>query len=171
MNRAIVTTGLLLSTVWLTACGSDSTTTSEAATFTFVPATATAVEATEGLTYTIVGDDTHPDKIITYPWKTSFAVTITETAGVGRDITAVSVRVQQASGGIVITPTGTDIEHYNYTSHASNNRIDANGSATVSFDVWYDLPNKGREALVTTTFSFTDDNDASFSESASVKVQ
>jgi hypothetical protein len=97
-------------------------------------------------------------------------VTITETVGIGRNITAVSVKVQQAAGGIVITPTGTDIEHYQYTSHASNNRIDAKGSASVGFDVWYDLPNKGREALVTLTFSFTDDNSQSFSESTSVKV-
>jgi len=170
MNRTIVAAGVLLSSAWLAGCGSTAAT-SAAATYTVVPATATAVQSTDGLTYTIVGDSTHPDRIITYPWKTSFAVTITETAGVGRNITAVAIKVQQASGGIVITPTGTDTEHYQYTSHASNNRIDAKGSASVSFDVWYDLPNKGREALVTVAFSFLDDNSASFTETTTVRAE
>jgi hypothetical protein len=91
--------------------------------------------------------------------------------GVGRDIKSMAVKVQQASGGIVITPTGSDIEHYDYLSHASGSRLEAKGKASVTFDVWYDLPNKGREALVTVAFSFTDDNDSSFSETTSVQVQ
>jgi hypothetical protein len=170
MNRLTTTAIVLLSGAWLAGCDESTATSSGAATFTVIPATATA-EASSGRTYTILGDSTHPDRTITYPWKTNFTVTITETVGVGRNITAVSARVQQASGGIVITPTGTDIEHYDYTSRASGNRIDAKGNASVVFDVWYDLPNKGREALVTLTFSFTDDSNTSFSESTSVKVQ
>jgi hypothetical protein len=168
MNRMTATTVALLSAVCVAGCGTTAPT-STASTFTVVPATATA-EAASGRTYTILGDSTHADRVIEYPWKTSFTVSITETAGVGRSISAVSVKVQQASGGIVITPT-SDIEHYDYTSHASGNRIEAKGSGTVGFDVWYDLPNKGREALVTVTFSFLDDNSSSFSESTSVKVQ
>jgi hypothetical protein len=168
MNRMTAMTVALISAVWVAGCGTTDPT-STASTFTVVPATATAEEAS-GKTYTILGDDTHPDKVITYPWKTSFTVSIEETAGVGRDITAVSVKVQQASGGIVIMPT-SGTEYYDYTSHASGNRIEAKGTGTVGFDVWYDLPNKGREALVTVTFSFLDDNSSSFSESTSVKVQ
>jgi hypothetical protein len=170
MKRTIVAASVLLSSAWLAGCGS-STASSTTATYTVVPATATAVQDPDGLTYTIVGDSTHADKIITYPWKTSFTVTIKETAGVGRNITAMALKVQQASGGIVITPTGTDIEHYQYTSHASTNRINANGSASVSFDAWYDLPNKGREALVTVAFSYLDDNSVSFSETTTVNVE
>jgi hypothetical protein len=170
MNRLNATAIVMLSASWLAGCDKTSTV-SETATYSFVPATATAVPDPDGLTYTIVGDSTHPDKIITYPWKTSFTVTIKDTEGIGRNITAESIRVQQASGGIVITPTGTDIEHYQYVSHASTNRINGNGSATVSFDVWYDLPDKGREALVTITFSYLDDNSSSFSETASVPVE
>jgi hypothetical protein len=168
MNRMTAMTVMFLSAVWLTGCGTTEPT-STASTFTVVPATAMA-EAASGRTYTVVGDDTHPDKVITFPWKTSFTVSIRETAGVGRNISAVSVKVQQASGGIVITPT-SDTEHYDYTSHASGNRIEAKGTGSVGFDVWYDLPNKGREALVTVTFSFLDDNGSSFSESTSVQVQ
>jgi hypothetical protein len=169
MNRLMILAVVLVSCIGVTACDQSTATTSSAATFTVVPATATAVESTDR-TYTITGDSTHPDRTVTYPWKTNFTVTITETAGVGRNIAQVALRVQQASGGIVITPTGSDIEHYDYTSHASGNRIEAKGSASVSFDVWYDLPNKGREALITVSFSFTDDNSSSFSETTSVKV-
>jgi hypothetical protein len=169
MNRLTTTAIVLLAGAWLAGCDESTATSSGAATFTVIPATATA-EASSDRTYTILGDSTHPDRTITYPWKTSFTVTITETVGVGRNITAVSAKVQQASGGIVITPT-SDIEHYDYTFHASGNRIDPKGNTSVVFDVWYDLPNKGREALVTATFSFTDDDNTSFSESTSVKVQ
>jgi hypothetical protein len=172
MSRTMATVMLLLAVSWLAGCD-DSTTTaasSAAATFTFSPNPAVATPSS-GLTYTIPGDSTHPDKVIEYPWKTTFTVTIEETAGVGRDISGMALKVQQASGGIIITPTGSDIEHYQYTPHASGNRLASKGKASVSFDVWYDLPNKGREALVTVSFSFTDDNKATFSESASVQVQ
>jgi hypothetical protein len=171
MHRATGTVIVLLAVSGLSACGSTTDPTSEAATFTISPNPGVATQSTDGKTYTIVGDDTHPDKIIAYPWKTTFTVTMEETVGVGRDIKSMAVKVQQASGGIVITPTGSDIEHYDYTSHASGSRLEAKGKASVTFDVWYDLPNKGREALVTVAFSFTDDNDSSFSESTSVQVQ
>jgi hypothetical protein len=171
MKRVIAIAGVLLSTVWLAACGT-STTTSAAATFSVVPATATAVASTSGKTFTILGDSTHVDRVIAYPWQTSFTVTITETAGVGRKITGVSIKVQQASGGVIMVPTGTDLEHYDYLSQVSNNYIAAKGTGTVTFNpVWYWLPNGGREAVVTMTFSFLDDNDSSFSESTTVNVQ
>jgi hypothetical protein len=169
MHRMTQSAILLLSAVCLCACEEALTDpTSEPATFTASPDPAVATPS-HGVTYTIESDD--GDEVIEYPWKTSFTITMQETAGVGRDITAMSVRVQQAAGGIVITPTGSQIEHYQFTSQASGNRLEANGSASVSFEVWYDLPNDGREALVTVTFSFLDDNSSSFSEIASVRVQ
>jgi hypothetical protein len=163
--------GILLATLpWLCACDESTEATSDESTFTVTPNPAVAVPSS-GLTYTILGDDTHADRVIEYPWKTTFTVNIQETAGVAREIDSVSATVQQATGGIVISPTGGDTEHYQFNSVASGNSIAANGSANVSFDVWYDLPNKGRTALITVTFTFTDDNDASFSESVKVNVQ
>ncbi len=172
MRRMTVILSVLVAASWLSACGSDSTSpTSEAATFTSSPDPAVAAQSPDDRTYTIRGDDTHADQIIKFPWKTTFTVTMEETAGVGRSIDSMSIKVQQASGGIVITPTGSDVEHYDYLSHATSNRLDAKGKTNVTFDVWYDLPNKGREALVTVTFSFTDDNKSAFVESTAVKVQ
>ncbi len=127
-------------------------------------------QASSGVTYVVKGDDTHPDETITYPWKTSFTVNIQETGGLAVDITAVNLKVQQASGGIVITPSGGAVEHYQFNSSASGNHVNAKGSAGVGFEVWYDLPNKGREALVTVSLGFKDDDSNSYSKSIDVKV-
>jgi len=126
-------------------------------------------ESSSGVTYTVTNSD---DTTTTYeyPWKASFVLTIQETGGLAVDITAVNVRVQQASGGIVITPTGGRVEYYQFNSSASGNHVPANGSTTVGFEVWYDLPNKGREALITVSFSFRDDDGYTYSDSAEVKV-
>src|SRR5262249_6963627 len=120
------------------ACSAPTAPTTLSVTLTSTPATATAVPST-GVTYTLVGDPTHPDRIVTYPWKTSFTVTIQETGGNAEDITAVNLAVHQASGGIVISPSGGAVEHYQFNSSASGNHIDARGSASVGFEVWYDL--------------------------------
>jgi hypothetical protein len=133
------------------------------------PATPPAVAA-KGVFYTIKGDDTHPDQTIEYPWKASFTVSLQETGGLAVDITAVNVRVQQASGGIVITPTTGTVEQYQFNSSASGNQLGAKGSASVGFEVWYDLPNKGREALVTVGFTFRDEDSRTYSDSLDVRV-
>jgi len=127
-------------------------------------------QASTGVTYTVKGDDTHPDETITYPWKTSFTVNIKETGGRALDITSVNLRVQQASGGIVITPSGGAVEYYKFNSSASGNQLNANGSASVGFEVWYDLPNEGREALVSVSLGFKDDDSNSYAKSIDVKV-
>lgn len=173
MSRRIATAILLAAVPWLCACDetTDPTDASEALTFTVSPNPAVAEQSTDGKTYTIVGDSTHPDKTVTYPWKTRFTVTMEETGGVGRDITSMQVKVQQASGGIVIIPSGSDIEHSEFKPSASGNRIEAKGRASVAYEVWYDLPNKGQEALITMIYTFTDDNDASFSEQTTVQVR
>ena len=88
-----------------------------------------------------------------YDYRTSFTVTIQENAGTALDITAIDLKVQQATGGIVITPSGGDQIYFKFNSSAVTNRINANGSADVGFDAWYDLPNGGREALITVGIS------------------
>jgi len=126
-----------------------------------------AAAVSSGVFYKINDDDTVQHE---YHWKTDFSVSLAETQGVGVAITSVSVKVQQATGGIVVVPTN-GVEHYQFLSSASGNRVESHGSASVGFDVLYDLPNGGREALVTVTFSFFDDKNVSFSKSVAVKVQ
>lgn len=137
------------------------------------PATATAAQ---GVFYTITGDANHADVTKEYPYTTSFVVNIEETEGNALEITAVNLKVQQASGGIVIAPSGGEVEHYQFNSSASGNNLPAKGHASVGFQVWYDLPNKGREALVTVSLGFkevskgTDGVISSFQDSVDVKV-
>ena len=123
-----------------------------------------------GRTYKVDMGDDEPDEIREYDWRSSFSVTLTNNDDVGMDITAVSVRVQQASGGIVIAPSGSEIEKYEYNSQANGNRLEGKGSASMSLDVWYDLPNLGKEALITVSFTFMNDDDVSFSDFVQVRV-
>jgi uncharacterized lipoprotein YajG len=127
-------------------------------------------ETSSGVTYVVQGDDNTPDVTKVYPYRTSFLVTLTSQDDVGADVTSVTVRVQQASGGIVVVPTGSEVERYQFNSSASNNRLEGHGSAQVSFIVWYDLPNKGKEALVTASFGMMDDDDNSWTKTVQVKV-
>jgi hypothetical protein len=133
-----------------------------------------------GRYYTVEKAD-EPDEVREYDWHATFTVTVrlTEDANnenVGLDlpldITSATVVVQQASGGIVTPPTGTEKEHYDFViSNATTNRLTAVGStATMTFDVWYDLPNLRREALVNVSLGFADDGTYRFTEVVPVKV-
>jgi hypothetical protein len=107
---------------------------------------------------------------VAYSWRTTFTVNVQETGGKAVDITAVDANVKQASGGIVITPSGGAVEYYRFNSSATGNHINARGAAGVGFEVFYDLPNKGREALVNVTLGFKDDDGVTYTRALGVKV-
>jgi hypothetical protein len=153
----------------LGACDAPTSSSTLDVTLTNTPDPAVAAAAS-GVTYTIKGDDTHPDQVVAYPWRTTFTVNIQESGGKAVDITAVNLNVKQASGGIVITPSGGATEYYQFNSSATGNHISAHGSAGVGFEVYYDLPNKGREALVTVTLGFMDADSNTYSRTLGVKV-
>jgi hypothetical protein len=168
MRRAVKTLLPLLVAAWLPACSSPTAATTLAVTLTGAPDPTTAV-ASQGVTYTV----TNPDNTVTtfeYPWKTSLTVNMQETGGTALSITAVDLKVQQASGGIVITPSGGDKEYFRFNSSASGNSLAAHGTASISFDVWYKLPNLGKEALITVGLSFADANSNTYSKAVQVKV-
>jgi hypothetical protein len=169
MRRRLRAAALLLAVAGATACDAPTSPTTLEVTLTSIPDPAVP-QASTGVSYTITGDDTHPDQIKDYPWKTSFAVGIQETGGLAVDITSVNVQVQQASGGIVIAPSGGTIERFQFNSSASGNHVNAKGTGSVGFEVWYDLPNRGREALVTVSLAFRDADGANYQKSIGVKV-
>ena len=160
---------LLAAVSWLGACNSPTSSTPELeVTLTASPSPAIASGPT-GVQYKVTNaDDTV--SLYEYDYRTSFTVTIQETGGMGLDITALDLKVQQATGGIVITPSGGDQVYFKFNSSAVTNHVNAKGSADVGFDVWYDLPNAGREALVTVGFTFQDDDDNTYSQTLQVKV-
>jgi hypothetical protein len=173
---------LVLAVLGLCACQSptDPDETPDIIEVTVSPDPATAAGPT-GKTYKIEGDENEPDEIREYPWKATFnvAVRLTDAANdsnVGLDlpldITAATVKVQQASGGIVTPPTGSEVEKYEFViAQASSNRFTAvNSTINMTFDVWYALPNTRREALVTVTLGFADSGNYQFTEVVPVKV-
>ena len=134
-----------------------------------------------GKTYRVVRGNNQPDDILEYDWKVSFAVNVRLNSNSTSEdidlefpveITSATVKVQQASGGIVTPPTGGDAEHYeSVITSSTTNRISAvNGTATLYFDVWYDLPNLKKEALATITVTFKDDDGSSFSKDVTLKI-
>ena len=160
---------LLLAAPWLAACDAPTEPTSLEVTLTAAPEPAPAA-ASQGVFYTIEATDTRPEEQREYPWKTSFVVTLEETGGLAVSITSVNLRVQQAAGGIVIAPSGGAVERYQFNSSASGNSLPARGRASVGFEVWYDLPNKGQEALVTVSFTFRDDDGNNFQDTVEIRV-
>lgn len=133
-----------------------------------------------GRFYTVEKED-EPDELREYDWHATFTLTVrlTEDANdenVGLDlpldVTSATVQVQQASGGIVTPPTGTEKERYDFViTSSSSNRFTAVGSTvTMTFDVWYDLPNLRREALASVTLGFADDGTYRFTEVVPVKI-
>jgi hypothetical protein len=146
----------------------------------FSPDPATS-EPSTGKTYRVVRGNNQPDEILEYDWKTSFTLNVllngrTDDTDVGFafpiDITSATIKVQQASGGIVTPPTGAEAEHYeNAVTQASGSRFgQSNDSVTMNLDVWYDLPNLRKEALVSIALAFKDKDGATFAKTASVSV-
>jgi hypothetical protein len=138
-------------------------------------------EGSPGKTYRVVRGNNQPDEILEYDWKASFAVSITltdesESDDIGLefpvDITSAVVRVEQASGGVINPPSSGQAEVYEsvLTSVTSKRFSGVNTTNTLYFDVWYDLPSLRREAVITATVSFKDDDGSTFQVPVSVNV-
>jgi len=145
------------------------------------PSPATASECTDGRTYRVVRGNNQPDDILPFDWCSTFAVTLTLNKNATDkdvdlsfpvEITAATVKVEQASGGIVSPPTGGDTEHYDSVilSTTTNTISAVAGNATMTFYVWYDLPSLKKEARITVTVNFKDDDDVTFAKTVKVNV-
>lgn len=141
----------------------------------------TNADASSGRTYRVVRGNNQPDEILEFDWHTGFGLSVrlnNNAADKDLDLdfpvtlTSATLKVQQASGGIVSPPTGGEIEHYDsVTSQVSGNEFGgANQSITMYFDVWYDLPSLKKEALITVALTFADDKGKSFSKTVQVRV-
>ena len=70
-------------------------------------------------------------------------------------------------------PTGGEIEHYeSVILSTTGSTISAvNGSITMTFQVWYSLPSKAREALITETISMKDNSSTPKTFAKDVKIR
>lgn len=147
-----------------------------------VPGSVNADASTDGRTYRVTrNNDT--DLVLPFQYKTRFTVTITLNGNASQSkydltfpvkLTQATAKVNQASGGIVTSPSGGDTEHSDFViSNASGNSFGgASTSVTMTYDIWYTLPSGGKEALITVSFSMTDDNGAgkTFAKTATLTV-
>jgi hypothetical protein len=136
---------------------------------------------TGGRTYRIVRGNNQPDDILPYDWHAVFSATVAfNDQATDKDIdlafpvriTSTALTVKQASGGIVTPPTGTETEKFEFiTLNATGNQLPGtNSPVSLSFEIWYDLPSLRKEAVVTVTFSFVDDDGVTFQKAVDVKV-
>jgi hypothetical protein len=160
---------LVIGLISMVACQSPTTSTSGDVNLTFSPSPASPHQSS-GRTYTIKYTS-KPDETYSYAWVAEFAATLTNTSDTGVTITGVSITVQQASGGIAVSSTTGESEHYDYSTAPDSNRVEGNGgTANSAITVWYTLPNGGAESLITVSYSFMDDDDVTFSVSETIRV-
>ncbi len=150
---------------------------------TTAPNPTTASESTDGRTYRVVRGNNQPDDILPFQFIASYNVTLTFNANSTNDsndisfpvtITAAAAKVEQASGGIVTAPSGGEVEHYDAVilSSSTNTIAQVGAGAEMVFKVWYALPNKGREALITQTIAMKDSSDSpkTFAKEVTIRV-
>jgi hypothetical protein len=145
------------------------------------PAPIVADVATSGRTYRVVRGNNQPDDILPYDWHAVFATTLTfNSKASDRDldvdfpvrITATSVTVKQASGGIVTPPSGSETEKSEFVivGVTSNQFSAISVPTTTTFEIWYDLPSLRKEAVVTVTFTLTDNDGTTFQKVEDITV-
>jgi len=146
-----------------------------------VPDPIIADTATGGRTYRVVRGNNQPDDILPYDWHTVFSSNIVfNSKATDKDLdidfpvklSATTLAVKQASAGIITPPTGGDKEYYDFvTVGATGNQVTGtNAPVTLTFEVWYDLPSLRKEAVITATFTFVDNDGTSFQRAVDFKV-
>ena len=137
--------------------------------------------STGGRTYRIVRGNNQPDEILPYDWHAVFSVTSAfNSKATDKDIaikfpvrvTATTLTVKQASGGIVTPPTGSETEKFEFvTLNATGNQMSGvNSPISLTFEVWYHLPSLRKEAVINLAFSFVDDDGTTFQKTVDLKV-
>jgi hypothetical protein len=160
---------------------SDKVSYDDAIDMTSTPDPIAADTLTNGRTYRVVRGNSQPDDILAYDWHTVFGTTV-QLNGNATDkdldidfpvrVTATTLVVKQAVGGIITPPTGSDSEKFEFvTLSASGNTMSGtNTPITLNFEVWYDLPSLKKEAVIQVTVTFVDNDGTTFAKTADFKV-
>jgi hypothetical protein len=137
--------------------------------------------STGGRTYRVVRGNNQPDDILAYDWHAIFSASVQLNGQATDDdldvdfpvrVTAATLTVKQASGGIITPPTGGDSEKFEFiTLSASGNQLTGTDAPiNLSFEVWYDLPSLRKEAVVQLAVSFVDDDGTTWAKSVDLRV-
>jgi hypothetical protein len=140
-----------------------------------------ATESTDGRTYRVQRNE-QPDEIRTFDWHAVFSLNVVFNQDALDDdvdldfpirLAATALVVKQAAGGVITPPpSGGEAERYEYAplSGSGNMFTAVNAPVNMTLEVWYDLPSLRKEAVVTVTFSFQDDDGKTFQKSVDVRV-
>jgi hypothetical protein len=183
MKPIVAMAGLFVATVFTAGCQGptdpsdvDQVSVDDFVLSTVVPDPITA-SASQGRTYRVVVGNNQPDEVREYDWFASFRADVTITDEIMEvyddddddfqfpiTVTSATVTMAQASGGIRNPPTGGQTEYFEsvLVGSTSNRFASVNTSVGLSFDVWYDMPSLRKDAIVTITVSFRDDDGRTF---------
>ena len=178
---AVTVTGLLIAACQNPASPDNTVNYHEALDVTVTPDPIEADTQTGGKMYRAVRGNNQPDEMLAYDWHAVFSSTLVLNDNARKEelnidfplrITAATLTVKQATGGIITPPGGTEKETFEYVPlSASSNQFPGVASPiTVSFEVWYDLPSLRKECVVTLSYSFVDNDGTGFSRSVDFKV-
>ena len=157
------------------ACGEDSptaptptttttVTTGETVTLLAAPDPAIA-EPSAGVTYI------ENDQALEFQWKTTFAIIVRLNEGqVATNVNSLSIVLQQASGGILIAPVTGETVRFRFDTRVPGNRLEPAGEIVVEFDLFYTLPNQGKEALITVNLVLVNDSSVTTAENIQLRV-
>ena len=126
-----------------------------------------AVEST-GVTFVADGE------VREYAYRVSFDLVLRAHRDneIGVMLTSDSIVLQQLQ---TVTPEGpgggVDRETYRFESRSGEERLEAGEETSRAYDVWYTLPNGGREVLIAVSLDFVDDNGTPFSQVRQVPVE
>jgi len=133
----------------------------------------------KGVTYRVVRGNNQPDDILEYQYTTIFTANVTITSNPSDvsltfpvTVTAVTGKVEQASGGIVTPPTGTDVEHYQSVilSSSASSFSNTGVSVQMTFQVWYSLPSGGKECVITESVAMKDKDGKTLTKDVKARV-
>ncbi len=158
----------------MTACGESSptapttttTTATTGATVTLLAAPDPAIaEPSAGVTYI------ENDQVLEFQWKTTFAIIVRLNEGqVATNVNSLSLVLQQASGGILIAPVTGETVRFRFDTRVPGNRLEPAGEVVVEFDLFYTLPNQGKEALITVILALVNDSSVTTTDNIQLRV-
>lgn len=160
---------------------SDRTSYDETVDITSAPDPIAADTQTGGRTYRVIRGNNQPDEILAYDWHAVFSASVSLNDKANDDdldvdwpvkVTATTLSVKQASGGIITPPTGSDSEKFEFvTLSASGNQMSGpNAPISLEFEVWYDLPSLRKEAVVQLAVSFLDNDGTTWAKTVDLRV-
>jgi hypothetical protein len=160
---------------------SDRTSYDETVDISSAPDPIAADTQTGGRTYRVIRGNNQPDEILAYDWHAVFSASVNLNDKANDDdldvdwpvkVTATTLTVKQASGGIITPPTGSDSEKFEFvTLSASGNQMSGpNTPINLAFEVWYDLPSLRKEAVVQLAVSFLDNDGTTWAKTVDLRV-